>query len=398
MTTNTAANVLLATAQVRVKSLQGEYITLRALIDQGSQITSVSQDAAQLLQLPRMKTDVRLRGLGETMVGVAKSKVLQEIRPRFFSDIKIEALVLPKLASAHPDNNFQYTLGRWKNISLADPNFNKSERIDLVIGADFFPQLVEEGVRHDESIVAQNTKLGWILSGTVRMKPGNNSIRSAATTTIERFWEIEEVEDEEALVEDDYCLKLYEDTTRVVSSGRFVVRLPLAENKELGESHKRAMARILSLEKKLEECAHLRAEYVRTMDELISMGHMVKVARDKEAKYYMPHQAVVRETSLTTKVRVVLDASSKTSNGKSLNDILLTGPRLQRDILDIITKWISWKFVISADVEKMFRQIKIEEVDQEYQYVLWRTGKNEPIQQYKLTTVTYGTASAQFLT
>ncbi|XP_061401529.1 uncharacterized protein LOC133337309 [Musca vetustissima] len=81
MTTNTAANVLLATAQVRVRSLHGEYITLRALMDQVSQITSVSEDAAQLLQLPKRKADMKLGGLGETIVGVAKSKVLLEIRP-----------------------------------------------------------------------------------------------------------------------------------------------------------------------------------------------------------------------------------------------------------------------------------------------------------------------------
>ncbi|XP_059223245.1 uncharacterized protein LOC131997020 [Stomoxys calcitrans] len=399
MTTNSATNVLLATAQVRVKSLHGEYVTLRALIDQGSQITSVSEDAAQLLQLPKTKTEVKLRGLGETMVGMAKSKVLMEIRPRFVSNtkIKVEALVLPKLASAHPDNSFQYNIGRWKNINLADPNFNKSERIDMVIGADLFPQILEGGVRHDEAIVAQNTKFGWILSGKILMRPGKGSGRYVATTTIERFWEIEEIEDEETIMEDDYCLKLYEETTRVDQSGRFVVRLPFAEDKVLGESHKRAMARFLNMEKRLEECTELREEYVRTIDELISMGHMVKVETKKLAKYYMPHQAVVRETSLTTKVRVVFDASSKTSNGKSLNDILHTGPKLQKDIFDIITKWRSWRFVISADVEKMFRQIKVEEEDQEYQYVLWRNSRSEPVQQYKLTTVTYGTASAPFL-
>ncbi|XP_058974711.1 uncharacterized protein LOC131800873 [Musca domestica] len=399
MTTNTAANVLLATAQVRVKSVHGEYITLRALIDQGSQVTSVSEDAAQLLQLPKLKTDVRLRGLGETTVGVAKSKVFLVIRPRFFSDTKIEAeaLVLPKLASAHPDNNFKYNIERWGNISLADPKFNKSERVDLVIGADLFPQILEDGVRHDEAIVAQNTKLGWILSGTIQMKPATNNIRSAAKTTIERFWEIEEIEGEETIAEDDFCLKLYEETTRLDLSERFVVRLPLVEDKILGESYKRAMVRFLSLEKRRESCTELGTEYRKTIKELISMKHMVKADQMKQGKYYMPHQAVVRGNSLTTKVRVVFDASSKTSNGRSLNDILHTGPKLQRDIFDIITKWRTWRFVVSADVERIFRQINIDEEDQEYQYVFWRNSKTEPVQQYKLTTVTYGTASDPFL-
>ncbi|XP_037928952.1 uncharacterized protein LOC119663420 [Teleopsis dalmanni] len=55
MNTGTAENVLLATAQVRVKSVQGEMIMLRALIDQGSQTTAVSEEAAQILNLQGKK-------------------------------------------------------------------------------------------------------------------------------------------------------------------------------------------------------------------------------------------------------------------------------------------------------------------------------------------------------
>lgn len=96
------------------------------------------------------------------------------------------------------------------------------------------------------------------------------------------------------------------------------------------------------------------------------MEHMLKVDQGHQAKYYMPHQAVLRETSLTTKVRVVFDASAKTSNGKALNDILHVGPKLQKYIFDIITKWRLWKFVVSAEVEKIFRQIKVAEQTQDY--------------------------------
>lgn len=127
------------------------------------------------------------------------------------------------------------------------------------------------------------------------------------------------------------------------------------------------------------------------------MGHMEKIHSKHQGKYYLPHQAVIRENSITTKVRVVFDASCKTSNGKSLNDILHVGPKLQKDIFDIIAKWRSRKYVISADVEKMFRQIRVAEQDQQYQCILWRENPDDPIEEYKLTTVTYGTASAPFL-
>ena len=74
-----------------------------------------------------------------------------------------------------------------------------------------------------------------------------------------------------------------------------------------------------------------------------------------------------------------------------------TGPKLQKDIYDIILKWRLWKYVVTADVEKMYRQIKVAEKDQGYQHILWRENRKEAIKEYKLTTVTYGTASAPFL-
>jgi len=47
--------------------------------------------------------------------------------------------------------------------------------------------------------------------------------------------------------------------------------------------------------------------------------------------FYMPHHGIVKETSSTTKLRVVLNGSEKSSNGVSLNDIMMAGPKVQDD-------------------------------------------------------------------
>ncbi|XP_075210280.1 uncharacterized protein LOC142317608 [Lycorma delicatula] len=45
----------------------------------------------------------------------------------------------------------------------------------------------------------------------------------------------------------------------------------------------------------------------------------------------------------------------------------------------------------------MYRQIRVNDADCELQRILWRSHPEEPIKQYKLKTVTYGTAPASFL-
>lgn len=54
---------------------------------------------------------------------------------------------------------------------------------------------------------------------------------------------------------------------------------------------------------------------------------------------FLPHHAVVRETSTTTKQRTVYDASAKSSNGYSLNDRCLIGPTIQPELVDIFIRW-----------------------------------------------------------
>jgi len=99
----------------------------------------------------------------------------------------------------------------------------------------------------------------------------------------------------------------------------------------------------------------LREQYLQFIREYIRLGHMEKINDSElnEPGYYLPHHPVFKCTSLTTKLRVVFDASCKTSTGISLNDTLMVGPVLQPDLLYIILKFRVWQFVMVADIEKM---------------------------------------------
>ncbi|KAH8354585.1 hypothetical protein KR059_008802, partial [Drosophila kikkawai] len=54
--------------------------------------------------------------------------------------------------------------------------------------------------------------------------------------------------------------------------------------------------------------------------------------------YFTPHHCVLKPESHTTKLRVVFDASTVTSSGKSLNDLLHTGPTVQNTLRSILLR------------------------------------------------------------
>lgn len=111
---------------------------------------------------------------------------------------------------------------------------------------------------------------------------------------------------------------------------------------------------------------------------------------------YIPHHAVIRESSVTTKLRVVFNASSLTTNGTSLNSHLLPGPKLQIDLIAVLMRWRQHKYVYTADIAKMYRQILVDSRDRDYQRIVW-IDETKAVRDYQLATVTYGTVSAPFL-
>lgn len=106
---------------------------------------------------------------------------------------------------------------------------------------------------------------------------------------------------------------------------------------------------------------------------------------------------VVKKIDFVAKFRVVFDGSAKTANGVSLNDNLLSGPKLQQNLFSILVRFRSHRYVLSADISKMYRQILVDPVDRDFQRILWRDNQNKSIQIWKLKTVTYGTTFAPFL-
>jgi hypothetical protein len=92
----------------------------------------------------------------------------------------VEAYVLPQLSLQIPVTNLvEISLSDVILSSLADPQFDKSDSIDIILGADIYGRLLCEGIKRipETQLILQNTVLGWIVSGSISF----NSQRRAAT-------------------------------------------------------------------------------------------------------------------------------------------------------------------------------------------------------------------------
>ncbi|XP_065091975.1 uncharacterized protein LOC135712840 [Ochlerotatus camptorhynchus] len=293
-----------------------------------------------------------------------------------------EAKVTSELPSVHVPTAHWNIPG---DIQLTDPEFNTSSRIDLLIGAEHFYRFLSEP---EVKRISQGTGLpvlidsvfGWIVTGKVSDTYNNpvSCLISAAPDNLEillqQFWEIESNEDQPAWSKKERdCEEHFVKTVSRTEEGRYVVCLPKHVNfaQMLGDSRSMALTRFLRLEKQLEQNLEMRKQYNTFMQEYLDLGQMREV-REHELRgkdnamnirkfFYLPYHAVLKESSSTTKVRVVFDGSACTDSGYSLNDVLLKGPTIQDELLCLLLRFRKHEVALVGDVEKMYRQALVHE-------------------------------------
>jgi hypothetical protein len=190
---------------------------------------------------------------------------------------------------------------------------------------------------------------------------------------LNRFWEIEPMEQSTMTAEQKAFEDHFLDHTTHQSDGRFVVKLPTkVEPARLGASHLSAERRLHSIERRLERDPDLKKQYHDFMREYEDLGHMEPVTSQevKDTCYYLPHHPVFKETSSTTRSRVVFDGGAKTSNRVSLNGILQVGATVQQDLYSIVLRFRTHQVCFTADIAKMYRQIVVHPQDRDLQRIL----------------------------
>lgn len=406
-------HILLSTALVKVRDSTGKWQTCRALLDPGSQSCFITESSAQRLKLPRQHRRVPIQGIGDTTSETRHSVRLEISSCTNNFATSVDCLVLTKVTDDLPGHVIDTT--EWnlpKNLPLADPSFQQPSKIDILLGAEICAYIHRSGrvTRDPNHPVLQETEFGWILSGRYETgtHPSTVPRRPVASffvktdveiqNQLQRFWEIEDVGRAPLTREEQQCEAHFVQHTTRDNTGRFVVRLPFhADPDNLGDSFTMASRRFQLLERRLSRHPDLKQDYMKFMDEYEALGHMEPACPATTSRYYMPHHAILKESSSTTRTRVVFDCSASSSNGVSLNNLLMVGPTIQQDLCSIILRFRTHPIAFTADIAKMYRQVQVNTRDRTYQRILWRRDQTEPIQEYQLTTVTYGMASAPFL-
>ncbi|XP_033212462.1 uncharacterized protein LOC117170053 [Belonocnema kinseyi] len=408
LTTKIPMNQLITSAVLYSLDKERRPIRCQALLDTCSSANFITEKLATALRLPKKRCSVPVGALNN-LTKVAKAVVKITIRSLHSSyERPLNFLTIPQIAELVPNDIIPREVIKIPpNIQLADPTFHLPSKVDMLLGSGRSLSMFCGGqiILSDRAgdLILQKTELGWIAGGNVNsmsltisraIKCNFAELRS----DISKFWELEEgfsqihLSPEEIACEEHF--RIHKTRNNL---GRCIVALLFRQNHErLGESRSVALKRLNSLERRFKHQPELRSQYSDIIEEYLTLGHISPIQDQGEFGFYLPHHAVFKEDSSTTRVRVVFDGSAKSESGFSLNNTLMVGPTLQDDILSHILRFRFHIFVLKGDIEKIYRQFEIRDEDRRFQRILWRRdGIN--LDSLQLNTVTFGISSSPFL-
>lgn len=364
---------------------------------------------AKRLKLRLFHCNKSLIGIGGG-AGEVNRKAITHLVPWFTTGIvtTVEIFIVENLVGTFPSHSIDTSIIPCHD-PMADPKFDQPAPIEMILGVEFWAKMImPKFFTNYTGALVQETKFGYIVLGRFDVldeMPILSSIHNVGASdalqplvilneTLRKFWEIEAVKEDEIhhTPEEIAVEEIFLTTHKRKANGRYVVQMPIKEGAlPLGDSRHIALRQFYQLERRFARRPELREKYVQFMREYESLGHMRPLPKgyaEKGPINFIPHHPVEK------KFRVVYNGSSKTTNGRSLNDAQMVGAKLQPDLADQIVCFRFNRIAIVADVKQMFRQICIDESQWDLLRIFWRESPTDQLRIYQLTTVTYGMASA----
>ena len=308
------------------------------------------------------------------------------------------------------------------NIRLSDSG-NTHAPIDMLIGTDQLVSIQTHNAHQlGRDLEVIETAFGWALFGC-RSRSSEFHVSSSHTSVtclhcsipqitptklssdiekrLQQFIEADalaikdEPREDPKQFHEDFVKKIIFDK----KAKRFIVELPFKPNLIPGKNISLATARLRQLERSLEKRG-LRQRYQEEFQSLLNLNFIESVKGEQNVDKpvsYLPHREVIKEESLTTKLRIVFDASAKEKGALSLNETLHSGPNLTQDLLGVLLRFRNHRIVLLADVEKSFPQVIIQKKHRNALRFLWDPDGSGNPKTFRLTRNYFGFASSSFV-
>ena len=418
--------VLLQTARSVIQNPQRprNLVEVRLLLDSGSQKSYLTKRARELLGLE--PTGDQLLSIATFGSRKEQTKVCPIVNVMMClkgsPPMSLSLYVVPTICRqplvCQPISACVQQSEAFSGLDLADRSDGETGlQVDMLIGSDYYWDLVTGSIcKIEGGPTAVHTKLGWVLSGPTSARSAVTCSMNLTTTHVLRteaqslecrsldeqlkaFWELESlgIQEAEKTLYDDFAARV------TFHDGRYQVSLPWKDFHEpLPDNYSLSVKRLRGLLCRLRQDPDMLKEYDRIISDQLQKGIIDAVPEEEPRPaqvHYLPHHAVVRKDKATTKLRIVYDASAK-CDGPSLNECLYKGPKFNQLIFDLLLRFRSYRVALTADVEKAFLMIAVDNTDRDVLRFVWvdDVTKNDPkLRIYRFKRVVFGVSSSPFL-
>ena len=176
----------------------------------------------------------------------------------------------------------------------------------------------------------------------------------------------------------------------------YIVRLPFKDESHPSVNYRNAKGQLSSHIQRVSYDEILFKQYTETVNTYLEKNFIEETPNEPIAGHYLPHHPVFKK-SATTPVRIVFNASSKPTDGTSLNDCLLTGLSLTATSHNILVTSHQGKFAITADISKAYHRIIVNEQVQDYFKFLYFNLETEEQRTFRFCVVMLGATCSPYL-
>ena len=414
---------LMMTSQVIISGPTGTSMIARALLDSASTLSILFSKAKKTLSLKKSGSKAFIKGVGAssystTPCPMVRVKLSSEFQKEWSKEITVA--VMDRVTDDLPLQGASSAkrLPHLQGLHLADRKFHKPGTIDLLLGQDVFGDvLLEEDRRGPPGTpMAWLTVFGWTVMGPYTPdspEPQQLAIINVATSTadlttdalLSKMWILEEPQEKYRIfTQEEQQVEAHFDATHTYDEEekRYTVRLPMKNSTlQLGDSRGQALNRAKAKERSLVKKG-CWSQFQAVIQEYLKLGHAILISpedllQSPSTSYYMPVHAVFKQSSSSTKLRAVFDASAKTTSQVSLNELLAVGPTLQPALDQTLMRFRTYAVALSGDISKMYRQVLLHPDDRPLHRFIWRPEVDQPWQDYQMTRVTFGVTASPYL-